>query len=44
LGMVCGYLSVDFEILANVIREQFGGKGEIVEQNVKAAKEGYDFF
>ncbi|MHB8360629.1 MAG: 2-oxoacid:acceptor oxidoreductase subunit alpha [Thermoplasmataceae archaeon] len=44
LGMVCGYLSVDFEVLANVIREQFGGKGDIVEQNVKAAKEGYDFF
>ncbi|MHB1662202.1 MAG: 2-oxoacid:acceptor oxidoreductase family protein, partial [Thermoplasmataceae archaeon] len=44
LGALCGHISVDFEILAEIIRDQFGGKGEIVEQNVNAAKEGYDYF
>ncbi len=44
LGAVCGYLSADFEVLADIIRDQFGGKGEIAEQNVKAAKEGYEYF
>ncbi len=44
LGALCGHISVDFEILADIIRDQFGGKGEIVEQNVNAAKEGYDYF
>ncbi len=44
IGAVFGYLSIDFEELANVIRDQFGGKGEIAELNVKAAQEGYDTF
>ncbi|MCL4345214.1 MAG: 2-oxoacid:acceptor oxidoreductase subunit alpha [Candidatus Thermoplasmatota archaeon] len=44
IGAVFGYLSLDFETLAGVIRDQFGGKGEIAELNVKAAKEGYDTF
>ena len=44
LGAVCGYISADFEVLADIIRDQFGGKGEIAEQNVKAAKEGYEYF
>ncbi len=44
IGAIFGYLSIDFEVLAEVIRDQFGGKGEIAELNVKAAKEGYDTF
>ena len=44
IGAVVGYLQVDFEILADAIRDQFGGKGEIAELNVKAAKEGHDYF
>jgi 2-oxoglutarate ferredoxin oxidoreductase subunit alpha len=44
IGAAFGYLSLDFEVLANVIRDQFEGKGEIAELNVKAAKEGYDNF
>ncbi len=44
IGAVFGYLSMDFETLAGVIRDQFGGKGDIAELNVKAAKEGYDTF
>ncbi|MCL4350344.1 MAG: 2-oxoacid:acceptor oxidoreductase subunit alpha [Candidatus Thermoplasmatota archaeon] len=44
IGAVFGYLSMDFEILAGVIRDQFGGKGKIAEQNVEAAREGYGHF
>ena len=44
IGAVFGYLSMDFEILAGVIRDQFGGKGKIAEQNVVAAREGYGHF
>ncbi len=44
IGAVFGYLSIDFETLAGVIRDQFVGKGDIAEMNVKAAKEGYETF
>ena len=44
LGAATAAIGVDFEILAGVIKDQFGNKGEIAEQNVKAAREGYDHF
>ncbi len=44
IGAVFGYLQIEFETLAEVIREQFGNKGEIAELNVKAAQEGYENF
>lgn len=44
IGASFGYLQIDFEVLGEVIRDQFGNKGEIAELNVKAAKEGYDYF
>ncbi len=44
IGGAMAALGIDFEILAAVIRDTFGGKGEVAEQNVNAAKEGYDFF
>ncbi|MGP6219727.1 2-oxoacid:acceptor oxidoreductase subunit alpha [Caldiplasma sukawensis] len=44
IGAMVGYLNLSFDILADVIRDQFGNKGDIAEQNVKAAKDGYDYF
>ncbi|MHB1743052.1 MAG: 2-oxoacid:acceptor oxidoreductase subunit alpha [Thermoplasmataceae archaeon] len=44
IGAAMGSLQMDFDILADVIRDQFGKKGDIAEQNVKAAKEGYDYY
>jgi len=42
LGAALGLVGYDFEILAKVLREHFGG-GEIGEGNVKAAKAGYEY-
>lgn len=44
IGGAMASLEIDFETLAGVIRDQFGGKGEVAEQNVSAAREGYDYF
>ncbi len=44
IGGAIASLGIDFETLAGVIRDQFGGKGEIAEQNVAAAREGYEYF
>ena len=44
IGAVFGHLAMDFEILAGVIRDQFGGKGQIAELNVEAARDGYNYF
>ncbi|WP_237265216.1 2-oxoacid:acceptor oxidoreductase subunit alpha [Thermoplasma sp. Kam2015] len=44
LGAAIAASGIDFNIFADVIRDQFGKKGDIAELNVKAAKEGYDYF
>lgn len=44
IGAAMAAISIDFEILAGVIRDQFGNKGKVAEENVKAAKEGYDYY
>lgn len=44
IGAAMAAISVDFEILAGVIRDQFGNKGKVAEENVNAAKEGYDYY
>jgi 2-oxoglutarate ferredoxin oxidoreductase subunit alpha len=41
LGAALGLVGYDFEILAKVLREHFGG--EIGEGNVKAARAGYEY-
>lgn len=43
LGAALGLVKYDFEVLAKLLREHFGKKGEIAEANVKAARAGYDF-
>jgi len=42
LGAALGLVRYDFEILAKILREHFGG-GEIGEGNVKAAQAGYEY-
>ena len=42
-GAALGLIKYDFEILAKLLREFFGRKGEIAESNVKAARAGYDY-
>lgn len=44
LGGAAAAIGLDFKVLAGVIEDQFGGKGELADQNVKAAREGYDHF
>ena len=44
IGAAMASIGIDFETLAGVIRDQFGNKGEIAEQNVNAAKEGYEYY
>ena len=43
IGAIAGILNIDRKVLEDVIREQFGSKGQsIVDGNVKAALEGYE--
>ncbi len=43
LGAALGLVHFDFEVLAAVLRKTFGKKGyEVAEQNVNAARTGYD--
>ncbi len=44
IGATMASIGIDFETLAGVIRDQFGNKGEVAEQNVNAAREGYEFY
>lgn len=44
IGAAMAAINMDIETLAGVIRDQFGDKGKVAEENVKAAKEGYDYF
>lgn len=44
IGAAMAAINLDVETLAGVIRDQFGDKGKIAEQNVNAAKEGYEYF
>jgi len=44
VGAALGVLDYKFDILAGVLKETFGKRGEeIVQNNVKAARAGYDF-
>ncbi len=43
-GAAMGMLDYDFNLLADVLSEEFGRKGkDVVESNVKAARAGYDY-
>ncbi|MGQ9718755.1 MAG: 2-oxoacid:acceptor oxidoreductase family protein [Nitrososphaerales archaeon] len=43
-GAAMGMLDYNFELLAEVLAEEFGKKGkDVVESNVNAAKAGYDY-
>ena len=42
-GAALGLLGYAFEPLAEVLRDVFGKKGTVAEDNVKAARAGYDF-
>lgn len=44
IGAAMAAIGVDFEILSEVIRDTFGSKGNVAEQNVNAAKEGYEYY
>ncbi len=44
LGAAMAAIGINFDTLASVIKDQFGSKGEVAEQNVKAAKDGYDYY
>ena len=44
IGAAMAAIGFDFETLAGVIRDQFGNKGEVAEQNVNAAREGYETY
>ena len=44
IGAAMASIGINFEVLASVIRDQFGNKGTAAEENVKAAKEGYEHY
>ncbi|MCL5783704.1 MAG: 2-oxoacid:acceptor oxidoreductase subunit alpha [Candidatus Thermoplasmatota archaeon] len=44
IGAAMAAIGISFDVLASVIRDQFGSKGSAAEENVKAAKEGYDHY
>ena len=44
IGATMAAIGIKFDTLAEVIADQFGKKGEIAEQNVNAAKDGYDYY
>lgn len=44
MGGAMAALGIEFETLAEVIRNTFGSKGSVAEQNVAAAREGYEYY
>ncbi len=44
MGGAMAALGIEFETLAEVIRNTFGSKGTVAEQNVAAAREGYEYY
>ncbi len=44
IGAAMAATGVDFDTLSSVILDVFGKKGKVSEQNVSAAKEGYDYY
>ena len=44
IGAAMAAIGISIDVLASVIRDQFGSKGIAAEENVKAAKEGYDHY
>ena len=44
VGAIAGMVKYDFEILEGVLTKEFSGHGQkIIEDNIKAARAGYDF-
>lgn len=43
LAAVLGILDYDFAVFETIIRDQFKGKPEVAELNVKVARHGYDY-
>lgn len=44
IGAAMASIGIDFDILSEVIIDTFGSKGQVAEQNVNAAKEGYEYY
>jgi 2-oxoglutarate ferredoxin oxidoreductase subunit alpha len=44
LGAVIASLGLDFKIFSGVIEKIFHKKGKLVDSNIKAAKEGYEYY
>jgi 2-oxoglutarate ferredoxin oxidoreductase subunit alpha len=44
IGAAMASIGMSFDVVADVIRDQFGGKGDVADQNVSAAKDGYDYY
>lgn len=44
IGAAMAAAGIEFESLAGVIRDVFGNKGAVADQNVMAAKEGYEYY
>jgi 2-oxoglutarate ferredoxin oxidoreductase subunit alpha len=43
IGLLSGLLGIDFNLVGNVIAEQFVRKPDVQKSNVEAAREGYEF-
>ncbi|MBI4301641.1 MAG: 2-oxoacid:acceptor oxidoreductase subunit alpha [Chloroflexi bacterium] len=43
LGAAIGLVNYDFNLLAQVLTEQFAGRGTVAENNVEAARGGYQY-
>ncbi|EQD51688.1 pyruvate ferredoxin oxidoreductase, alpha subunit, partial [mine drainage metagenome] len=44
IGAAMASIGMPFDVVGDVIRDTFGGKGDVAEQNVSAAREGYEYF
>ncbi|MCL4332198.1 MAG: 2-oxoacid:acceptor oxidoreductase subunit alpha [Candidatus Thermoplasmatota archaeon] len=44
IGAAVASLGIEFDVLAEVIKDTFGNKGAVADQNVNAAREGYDYY
>ncbi len=44
LGAVIASLGLDFNVFSGVIEKVFNKKGKLVESNINAAKEGYEYY
>lgn len=44
IGAAMASVGMPFDVVGGVIMDTFGGKGDVAEQNVSAAKEGYEYY